>query len=295
MSLRKYRLHWSIHPTKDQKWYDDECQRMNEDEIARELEINYSLSVSGKVFAPFKQERHVSESALAYDKKLPIYRIWDFGKTNAILYAQIDRYGRKRLLHERVLGSKGILNQHKEDRIDSNIQEQVRVMQNDCRVLFEEASEFIDICDPAGSYTDERQATPEVQYLEAAPFNLQMNFDRIIALPTRDRKVRGRSMITKDLQETPGGKEAFQLYCPGTNDEGCPTLKQAFLGGYCYKKDANGNILDRIKEPNHPYEDVIDCLIYLYLETDGFTGEEANQINWQPRLNTGYVDPYTGF
>jgi hypothetical protein len=267
---------------------------MSEDEIARELEINYSLSVSGKVFSAFKQERHIHESPIVYDKKLPIYRIWDFGKTNAILYAQIDRYGRKRLLHERVLGSKGILNQHKEDRIDSNIQEQARVALNDSRVLFEDAIEFIDICDPAGSYDDERLATPEVQYLEAEPFNLRMHYSRIIALPTRDRKVRGRSMITKDLQETPGGKEAFMLYCPGTNDEGCPTLKQAFLGGYCYKKDANGNILDKIKEPNHPYEDVIDCLIYLYLETDGLTGAEANQIDWKPRMDNGYIDPYTG-
>lgn len=284
--MRKYSLHWSLHPEKTKQWYEQEKSRRTEDAVARELDINYSLSVSGRVFSPFREERHVTKESLSFNPHLPVYRIWDFGKTNATLYAQIDNHGRKRLLHERLLGAKGLVEDANEA---SNITEQIRVAFSDSNRLFPDAS-FIDICDPAGSFDDERGAATEVSSLQAEGIHPQ--YDRILALPTRERKARGRKLIEKDLQETPGGHEAFLLYCAPNNDAGCPTLKKAFLGGYCYKKDANGNITDKVKEPNHPYEDVIDCLIYLYLETDGYTN--LDPTDYDPVFDTDFVNPYTG-
>jgi len=45
-------LHWTLHPEKDQAWYDNECKRRNNDkvEIAQELDINYEGSAEGVLF-----------------------------------------------------------------------------------------------------------------------------------------------------------------------------------------------------------------------------------------------------
>jgi len=282
--MRKYTLHWALHPEKDQVWYENECKRRTEDAVARELDINYALSVSGKVFNPFKEHRHVTNS-FAYNPSKPIYRIWDFGRTNATLYAQIDSYHRKRILHERVLGAKGLVTDFDNA---SNTIEQLRVALSDSATLFPDAH-FVDICDPSGSFEDHRGSRTEIEVLQEE--GIFPMYDRILSLPVRERKHRGRELILKDLQETPGGQEAFSIYVSPNGDAGCPTLKKAFQGGYCYKKDANGNLTDKIKEPNHPYEDVIDCLLYLYLETEGYAGVPT--ANYQPIYSSDFVNPYT--
>lgn len=280
----KYRLHWGLHPNKDEKWAEEERARISEDEWYREHEINYALSVSGKVFSSFRADRHITTSPIKFNPKLPIHRVWDFGITNCVLYAQLDNHGRKRLIHERIL-------------TQSNIQEQARVAMQDSSTLFEDC-EFYDICDPAGSWADERGSTPEVKYLEDRPYGLFMSYDRISILPTRERRDRAKKLIMRDLQETPNGEEALLIYCHPNNEDGCIVLKKAFQGGYCYKKDANGNTTERIKEPNHPYEDVMDCLMYLYIETDGLTGREG--FDWdsgsvEPVMDNGYINPYIGY
>lgn len=279
--MRKYSLHWSLHPEKDAAWYTKQKARRSEDAVARELDINYSLSVSGRVFSSFREARHVSKEELPFIKGLPVYRIWDWGKQNALLYMQIDKYDRKYALHERVLGT---------PELGSSFDEQVRVALLDSKLFFPEAT-FYDIGDPAGSDEDHRGAVPEIDFLWEK-HKIMVNWRRIREIPTRERKTRARTHINADLQATPGGKEAFQLYCSPNNDAGCPILKKAFLGGYCYKKDASGNILDRIKEPNHPYEDVIDCLNYFYLETDGMGADHYGDV--EPWHNDGFIDPYTG-
>jgi hypothetical protein len=277
--MRKYRLHWSLHPQKDVDWYEAEIKNkmMTEDEVARELDINYSLSVSGKVFAPFREDRHISSNP-SWVEALPVYRIWDFGKTNATLFVQKDQHNRVKVLHERVLE-------------DSSTSEQRRVGLSDSFKLFPNAM-FLDICDPAGSYTDHREATPDIKLLEGDGQDEKIipEYYRILELPTRERKNRGRQMIMKDLQETPGGQEAFQIYVAPNNDGGCPVLKRAFQGGYCYKKDNMGNMTDRIQE-RHPYEDVIDCLVYFYLESNGASYKDRNIEPW---INDDYQNPYTG-
>lgn len=278
----KYRLHWKHHPRKDQKWYEDEIKNkmMTEDEVARELDINYAHSVSGKVFSAFRPDRHIIEGELEYNPHLPVYRVWDFGKVNAILYIQQDRYGRHRILHERVMGTK---------EVSSNFDEQLQMAKSDAN-LFGSVT-FEDICDPAGSWTDERGASPEVERL--AEEGIYPQFRRIAEYSTRERKVKARKLVTEALQSTPGGQEALQIYCGPNNESGCPILKKAFQGSYAYKKDAQGNTTDTIRE-EHPYEDVIDCLLYYFLETDGFSGSGAN-FSVEPAGDDSYVNPYTGF
>ena len=253
--MKIYTIHWTAHPLKDQAWYEAEIRNkmMGPDEVARELDLNFALSVSGKVFTPFVANRHVVDK-FHYNKDLPVYRVFDFGRVNCTLYIQRDGHGRTRVLHERILES-------------SSTPEQKAVALEDSRELFEGAR-FIDICDPAGSDKGHSGADTDVQILEnpgdeGSAGIIRPDYFRIREYPTKERKVQARKMVMRDLQSTPGGEEALTIYGPG-----CPVLVKGFNGSYHYKKDLAGNTLDKIYEA-HPVEDVFDCLFYYYLEADG--------------------------
>lgn len=269
--MRKYRLHWTLHPEKSVEWYEEQKERLTEDSVARELDINYALSVSGKVFSNFNAVKHVSDEKPKVNTFRPVFRIWDFGKTSCVLYVQCDEYGRKTVLFERIVDM-------------SDTFEQVQIALQDSKERFYKCR-FVDICDPAGSYDDGRGHSTHVDILNDE--GIYPVFDTIRSLATKFRKQRGIEMIQKDLQQAPGGKEAFTLY-----EKGCPILKKAFEGGYAYKKDAMGNQLDKIDE-KHPYEDVMDCLIYFYIQSDG--GRVVDDTDYEPVYTETYINPYIGF
>jgi len=96
-------LHWTLHPSKsiglynttaEQKkeaglkgglvrspWYDNECLRMSDEEIAQELDINYERSAGGRVYGnewdQLVAERRIRR--LEYNPELPTFSFWDFG------------------------------------------------------------------------------------------------------------------------------------------------------------------------------------------------------------------------
>ena len=87
-------LHWREHPLKDQEWYNYECARRSEEEIAQELDISYSKSKSGRVYPEWNDD-NVIKGLYEYDDSLPLYVFWDFGKSDdtAIIWAQTTRDG----------------------------------------------------------------------------------------------------------------------------------------------------------------------------------------------------------
>lgn len=272
---RTYTLWWPIHPGKGRKEYIAAKEEKSEDKLASEWDINYSLSVSGRVFSQFKEHRHVCKDKVnPFDRRYRLYRIWDFGRVNATLYLQVDEYNRKRVLLERLL-------------TDSNTPDQVEVAKQDEAEFFRGAR-IIDICDPAGSYKDERGNSTDVEILEAN--HIYPEFDRILHLPHQNRKKRALEMIKVDLQKSPRGEDAFKMWVPQDN-VGCPTLKKAFEGGYAYKKDISGNLLDKINE-QHPYEDVMDCLIYFYIQTDNMNPNAFDDL--QIGQSSGFESEYVG-
>lgn len=279
--MRKISLHWTLHPEKDNDWYEGECKRMTEDEVARELDINYRNSISGRVFTSFNENRHTSTKPMPFNRDLPVYRIWDFGATNCVIYGQIDPFGRRRVLHERVL--------------KSTFTEQIQAALRDSWRYFKGA-QFIDICDPSGSYDDGKGMDTYVSILEKPPaeggYGLRMHYQDIIAIPTKDRKRMARRMLELDLERAPGGKEAFMVYSDPDAGKGCVLLTSAMLGGYCYKTDQSGNFTDVIREV-HPYEDVIDCLLYWYLETKDAVDEWTT--THQAYSRSSQLDPFTGY
>lgn len=87
-TFRKRTLHWSMHPERDEKWYEQQKMNMTKDQVARELDISYELSVSGQIYYMFDFSKQVGK--YEYDPELPLYCGWDFGIGNptAILWIQ---------------------------------------------------------------------------------------------------------------------------------------------------------------------------------------------------------------
>lgn len=82
-------LHWKRHPLKDQSWYEFECSRRTEEEVAQELDISYNKSQEGRVY-PEWNESNIEQGIFEYDDLLPLYVGWDFGNTDdtAMIWAQ---------------------------------------------------------------------------------------------------------------------------------------------------------------------------------------------------------------
>lgn len=284
--MRKYRLHWTINPDMSVEWYELQKTRMTEDAVARELDINYALSVSDRVFHEFDPNRHRVNEMPQLNRRSTIYRIWDFGKLNCVLYVYIDFAGRKWFLHERVLGKA------KDGDEASSTAEQIDAAITDSMELFDGFT-FYDICDPAGSYDDHKGAAPDVLQMEQSLGEMP-DYSFYDGLPKTVLKKRGRDLAKIDMQKSPGGKEAFNVVLSRDETQGCPTLYRALLGGYHYKKDIHGNVTDRISE-KHPYEDVIDCMIYMYLAAgnQGHFGEDTS--GYAITSHGGYKSKYLGY
>lgn len=76
LAIKKFRLHWTLHPKKSQTWYENEKLNRTKLEIAQELDISYDNSVSGAVYKDFLQI--VRQGAYSYDYNIPLYTSWDF-------------------------------------------------------------------------------------------------------------------------------------------------------------------------------------------------------------------------
>lgn len=99
-NIDRLTLHWSLHPLKDQGWYEFEKGRRTEEEVAQELDISYNKSQEGRVYMEWG-EHNVEKGYFPYDPNLTLYVGWDFGRTDdtAIIWAQIDpRTGRLRIV-----------------------------------------------------------------------------------------------------------------------------------------------------------------------------------------------------
>ncbi len=87
-------MHWSEHPLKDQQWYEFECQRRSDEEVAQELDINYSKSQEGRVY-PEWNDLSVEVGKFEYDDNLPLYVGWDYGREDGTAIIWVQPSGRK--------------------------------------------------------------------------------------------------------------------------------------------------------------------------------------------------------
>jgi len=95
-------IHWSMDPAKDMAWYKIQAAKIGIPEIvASELDMSYDRSLTGRIYPEFSSVTHVLETA-DYDKRLPLYRCWDFGTAApcAVAYFQIDKTREIRVVDE---------------------------------------------------------------------------------------------------------------------------------------------------------------------------------------------------
>ncbi len=76
-AIKKIRLHWKLHPLKDDAWYEEEKKRRSPQDLAAEVDIDYTASISDKAYEAFNYERHTTDDDL-YDSHLPINLMCDF-------------------------------------------------------------------------------------------------------------------------------------------------------------------------------------------------------------------------
>ncbi len=89
LDIKRIRLHWSLHPKKDEVWYEEQKNMRTKLDIAKELDISYEDSVTGAVYPEFTERAQFERCA--YNPRLPLYTSWDFGRDmNVIVWYQKD-------------------------------------------------------------------------------------------------------------------------------------------------------------------------------------------------------------
>lgn len=68
--------HWSLHPRKDQAWYEYEKTRRTEEEVLHEIDISWEYSNTGR---PYPEIKNVVMGRHEYNPELPLYLSIDLG------------------------------------------------------------------------------------------------------------------------------------------------------------------------------------------------------------------------
>lgn len=96
-------VHWSLHPKKDEAWYQRQRADRTERDVAQEIDINYTVSAGTPFYGGFRPDIHVGTFVYNKDRELLIG--WDFGYVHpAVVVTQLDDKDRWIILRER-LGS----------------------------------------------------------------------------------------------------------------------------------------------------------------------------------------------
>jgi len=86
--IRYHRCHWSENPIYTKEWYEWKIQWMTKEQIAQELEIDYNMSISWRVYASFKWTTDLVD----YNPTKPLFIIIDnshwWVDPHAVLIAQ---------------------------------------------------------------------------------------------------------------------------------------------------------------------------------------------------------------
>lgn len=256
--IQTLRVHWQAHPHKDATWYELQKQRLSEEELARELDINYHLSLQGRVFRHFSE---ANKAELSYDDSNPrVIRSWDFGyHCPACLFIQINPHGQVRVLQE-VVGKEDLL-------VDFAQRVQTLSKQHFPHAHFE------DICDPAGAQKSDKSAQTGIEILNSVGI-----YPSYARSAIKDGLELIRMKLAERLPEP-------HLGAPGlVVDISCTQLIDAFEGGYRYTANSE------MPFQEHPYEDVMDCLRYAVMAKCGI-------VSRAPKKSRDYrpQNRYTGY
>lgn len=252
-------LHWSLHPHKTQAWYEAQCQRMTPDEIARELDINYRLSIRNRVFNEFAPKHKASNLQLNAHRR--VVRVWDFGyHCPACLLMQEDERGRWLVLREYVGQRVALVPFAQQVLRDMEQRYGLDLMVSD-------------YCDPAGGQVNDKGEHTSIDLLNQLGI-----YPQGVRCPLVGSIEKVRHALLEERPPLNGQGDSSPALL--IDSEGCPQLVLAFEGGYRYPPNAHDSELP-LEE--HPYEDVMDCLRYGLWATATLQIDEATQQRWLQR------------
>jgi len=214
-----------------------------------------------RVFPEFFEEHHLKDN-LEYEKGKPLVLAFDFGLTPVCLIAQVKEAGRLEIYRELQMWNTGI----------SKLADQLQIVLAD---EFPGCTEWRAWGDPAGtarSQTDEKTC---FQVLASKGFPCQPG---AIDLQTRKEAVKQR------LQKFINGKQALLI-----DQERCPMLSEALLGGYRYPQSADGRIGERPMK--NKFSHCCDALQYLC--TGEYTILEDQRRLLEARSKIPRYDPFS--
>ncbi|MEB3245881.1 MAG: hypothetical protein VKJ06_07860 [Vampirovibrionales bacterium] len=298
--IQVVRLHWELHPGKNSAlnpgWIAKQQTRMSAEERARELEIQYTLSLSNRVFAGFNESHRARALSPVPNKR--IIRAWDFGfHCPACLFIQI-KDNQQWLILEELTGQQTLL---------SAFARQVLSVSAARYSGFD----FEDVCDPAGAQRSDKSDTSSIEILNALGVYPFYQPTRILptlelirmklaeTLPPEILPVNDLNAQNADANHGPvfGPEDTPDpgLPEPGlkVDAEKCPKLIEAFEGGYRY---SNAN--QELPMQEHPYEDVIDCLRYAVgakLSPNSLLGRVNNRSGRRGKRRYSSQNPLTGY
>lgn len=248
--IKVFTLHWSRHPKKSPEWYEKIKREkiMTSQEIAQELDIDYTSSAGKPVFPDFRKDKHTGEFNVNPDK--PIYRGWDFGYHHpAVVFAQFDDNDRLIVLDE-VMGEDVLLEVFAKEYVLN-------------RFVNHKAG-FRDYCDPAGRQRSDKNEKTSIEILRGIG---------IYPIWRESSINEGLTLIRKMLIEDIAGRPALLI------DKRCRILIDGFSGYYHYPENREGRPESELPEKDGYYEHLQDALRYLVVNTKTmFPGKRSRRI-----------------
>jgi hypothetical protein len=242
--------HWTMHPEKAKdleivngkptsSWYREECRTSNPDDIAKEVDISYAVSIQGRVFDTYGFGNQKKGLKPVHNSR--IIRAWDPGLHFYVLFGQVDGYGRFLFLKEYYAKSA-----HLDDVVRSVLDISARYFGD---------YEFEDCGDPYGSRRQvSQQQEPEYGVLQR-DYGIRVESAYMDRIPTKDRVTARIQLLQRKMTEGVGITDTLSLL---VDPDECPILDRAFGGEYRRKIDTFGGVIDQIDEV-HPSEDAVDC------------------------------------
>jgi hypothetical protein len=199
----------------------------------------YGIVRAGKPVYPSYSDNIHSVNSLIIDTEFPIYLGWDFGLTPACLVSQF--IGGQWLIIKEFVSDNCSLT----DLLTYSVKPWLNIHAKDLK--------YYSDCDPADKGSDADNVTCRQRLDEAG-----IPTDKAVT----NNKIQRLDAVKEWLGKLVNGKPALAV-----SREGCPVLREGFLGAYYYRKV---NVLSEekyIEEPykSHPVSDIHDCAQYTAL------------------------------
>lgn len=185
------RYHWTEHPEKGPVWYAKKTRDMTEDDIARELDINWEKAISFKIYPEFDESIHVATYDIPFNPKKPFYMSFDFGLDDpeSVLFYQkdIDADNNPRLL---------VINEYERGGLLTS-EHYVNIQKKLIEIGFTGLTQSI-ICsgDPAGRQKERTSRKSVIQEYEALGFIIKVK-DSNTGYPTFEERRRPVKLLFK--------------------------------------------------------------------------------------------------